>query len=467
MIDLIKGKKVMVVGMARSGVAAAELMSAGGASEITITDKKESSELKTELSRLESLSNVKAVTGNNSPDLVNPELSLIVKSPGVPPGNAIIEKADQLGIPVISEIELAYLFIKAPIIGVTGTNGKTTTTALITAMLKEAGLAPVVAAGNIGNPLCELGGKFSAQGYIVAELSSFQLDNINQFRPFIALFLNFAEDHLDYHGSVENYFRAKSRITENQVGSDYIVLNAGDAAIASLCERTNAIPVWFDSSPVERGAGLEDDWIVIYNHGSSPAKVCPISALTLPGAHNLENALAATATAWAAGADSASIGRVLQSFKAIEHRLEHVAKFNGVDYINDSKGTNPGATIRALQSFPGRSIILIAGGKDKKSDFSELAAAIRANVRELILLGETKEQLAAAVEKEGFRNYRFAGSLAQAVAEAGKLGEKGDLVLLSPACASWDMFRDYEERGNTFKELLLTGIHSTGAGGED
>jgi UDP-N-acetylmuramoylalanine--D-glutamate ligase len=466
MIDLIKGKKVMVIGMARSGVAAAELLSSCGAAEITVTDKKQSSELEAELSKLESLTNVKAIAGNNSPDLVTPELSLIVKSPGVPPGITMLEKAELLGIPVISEVELAYNFIKAPIIGVTGTNGKTTTTALIAAMLSEAGFAPVVSAGNIGNPLCELAGKFSAQGFIVAELSSFQLDNIKHFRPFVALFLNFAEDHLDYHGSIEKYFEAKSRITENQGSGDYLVLNAGDTAIASLRDKTRATTVWFDSVPVKRGAGLEDGWIVIYNHGFSPAKVCPVSELTLPGNHNLDNVLAATAAAWAAGADSAAIGRALRSFKALEHRLEHVVELDGVDYINDSKGTNPGATIRALQSFPGRSIILIAGGKDKKSDFGKLAEVIKANAKELILLGETKDQLASAVEKEGFNQYQLVDNLVQAVEKARAVAEKGDLVLLSPACASWDMFKDYEERGNYFKMLVLSGNHLTGAEGD-
>ncbi|MDW7728564.1 MAG: UDP-N-acetylmuramoyl-L-alanine--D-glutamate ligase [Bacillota bacterium] len=457
MIDLIRGKEILVIGMARSGLAAAELLSAFGAAKITVTDQKSPLELQSELAKLERIEAVTAITGSNPPGLVTDKLSLVVKSPGVPPSNQLFRKAAELGIPVISEIELAYAFLKTPLIGVTGTNGKTTTTALITAILSESGIEPVISAGNIGNPLCGLVGKFSAQGLIVAELSSFQLDRIDQFRPFIGLFLNFAEDHLDYHGSIEAYFNAKARIFDNQTGGDYAILNAGDKVVATLQKKCKAKVIWFDRSPVSCGAGLEDDWITIYNPGCAPRQVCPRAELALPGEHNLENSLAAAAAAWAAGADPESIGRVLRNFKAIEHRLEHVIKIDGVDYINDSKGTNPGATIKALKSFPGRPIILIAGGKDKGADFTDLAAVIKEEVRELVLLGETSDKMAKAVKEAGFENCHKTENLQEAVATARQLAVEGDLVLLSPACASWDMFSDFEERGRLFKDLVRSG----------
>ena len=454
MIDLIKGKEVLVVGMARSGMAAVEVLAGAGAAKITVTDHKQPAELQAELAKLARLPAVQAVTGGNPPDLVNTSLSLIVKSPGVPPKLELFRRAAELQIPVISEIELAYAFIKTPIIGITGTNGKTTTTALVAAMLKEARFAPVTTAGNIGDPLSGPAGKISAQGFIVAELSSFQLENINLFRPVVAVFLNFAPDHIDYHSSLEKYFEAKARIFENQGVGDYAVLNAADSAIAGLAPLIKARIIWFDRAPVSLGVGLENGWLTLYNPGCSPQPICSRGELMLPGEHNLENALAAAAAAWAAGADLTSIGRVLRTFHAIEHRLEHVAAIGGVDYINDSKGTNPGATIKALQSFPGRKKILIAGGKDKGGDFSELAALIKNEVRLLLLIGETKDQLSRDVAAAGFTDYRTFQTMEEAVIDASKAAEPGDLVLLSPACASWDMFTDYEARGNLFKQLV-------------
>ncbi len=454
MIDLIRGKEILVVGMARSGVAAAEVLAGSGASKITITDHKQATELQEALTRLKRHPQIITVTGENPPDLVTPELSLIVKSPGVPPNLELFKRAEKLGIPVLSEIELAYHFLRAPLVGITGTNGKTTTTALVAEMLKKARFDPVVTAGNIGNPLSGLVGKFSAQGLIVAELSSFQLENICHFRSLVAVWLNFAEDHLDYHGSLDRYFQAKARIFENQVASDYAVLNADDQAVAGLADKCKATVLWFGRRPVSSGCGVDGGLIRLYNGEANPVDICLVSELALPGEHNLENALAAATAAWAAGADPESIGSVLQTFKAIEHRLELVRTVNGVDYINDSKGTNPGATIKALSSFPGKKFILIAGGKEKGADFKGLAEVIRREVHLLVLLGETKDKIAEAVGKAGFDQYRFVSTLEEAVNLAAREAEKGEVVMLSPACASWDMFKDYEERGKKFKELV-------------
>ncbi|MEW5786086.1 MAG: UDP-N-acetylmuramoyl-L-alanine--D-glutamate ligase [Bacillota bacterium] len=455
MIELIRGRDVMVVGLARSGMAAVRLLAELGARKIIATDQKAASALRDELEQLNKFAGVTAVIGENRPELVTPDLSLIIKSPGVPPTLELFRRAAALQIPVLSEIELAYAFIKAPLVGITGTNGKTTTTALTAAILEEARIGPVMAAGNIGVPLCDAVGKISSSGVIVAELSSFQLENIRHFRPAAAVFLNFEEDHLDYHGTIESYFRAKVRIFENQGAGDYAILNASDAAVAALGDKVPGPVLWFGKGPLSRGAGLERDQVVLFN-GAKVEPVCPRVEIALPGEHNLENALAATAAAWAMGADAAAAGRTLRRFRGIEHRLEYVACIDQVEFINDSKGTNPGAAIKALQSFPGKRKILIAGGKDKGSDFTALAAVIKEEVHHLVLLGETKEQLARAVEQAGFTRYEMAGSFAEAVAAAWSRAEPGDQVLLSPACASWDMFKDYEARGNLFKELVAS-----------
>ena len=454
MIELIKGKNTMVVGMARSGLAAVELLAREGAAKITVTDQKQPEQLENELLKLKRYSNVETICGSNPEGHVTSELSMIVKSPGVPPGLEMFKKAESLEIPVVSEIELAYAFIRAPLIGVTGTNGKTTVTALTAAILKEARIEPVMAAGNIGDPLSGVVGKISAQGAVVAEVSSFQLENIYKFRPAVAVFLNFAEDHVDYHGSIEKYFQAKVRIFENQGNSDFAVLNAADPRVAELSGQLRARVLWFTAAPVETGFGVENDMANLYKDGKKIMALCPVSEIALPGAHNLENALAAATAAWALGADPKSISSVLRSFQAIEHRLEHVATIDGVDYINDSKGTNPGAAIKALLSFPGRKKILIAGGKEKGSDFSEMAAILKDEVRLMLLIGETRDKLAAAADQAGFTNYKKLDSLEEAAVEARHEAKSGEVVLLSPACASWDMFQDYEARGNLFKKLV-------------
>lgn len=454
MIEMIKDKEILVIGMARSGVAAAQLLAEMGAAKITVADRKQADELKDETAGLKRYPAVEVVTGATEPRLVTPALSMVIKSPGVPPDLDVFKRALEMDVPIYSEVELAYAFLKAPLIGVTGTNGKTTTTSLVTAMLKEARFDPVVSAGNIGNPLCGVVGDINAQGFVVAELSSFQLENINMLRPLVAVFLNFAEDHMDYHKSIDKYFAAKARIIENQQESDYAVLNASDARVASLAGKCKSRVLWFAAGPVEKGVGIVEGRITLFNPGCEPLTICAVDEVSLPGQHNLENALAASTAAWAAGADPAAIAAVLRTFKAIEHRLEYVATINEVDYINDSKGTNPGSTMKALQSFPGRRKILIAGGKDRGSDFGELAGMIAGEVASLVLYGETKEILARAVEEAGFYNWIMTVNLQEAVKKAGEMAEPGDVVLLSPACASWDMFPSYEVRGDLFKELV-------------
>ncbi len=454
MIDLIKGQTVIVVGLARSGLAAAALLAELGASRVVVTDRRPAGDLKQELARLKKFDTIEAITGGNPPELASPGISLVIKSPGVPPGLDLFKRSEALQIPVLSEIELAYAFMKAPLVGITGSNGKTTTTALVAEMLAEARFNGVVAAGNIGLPLCEAVSRVAAGGMVAAELSSFQLADISKFRPAVAVYLNYSEDHLDYHGSAENYYRAKARLFENQSECDFAVLNLSDPAVARLKQDVRAGLLWFARDTVERGAGIERGRVCLFNGGEVVAELCGVGEVALPGAHNLENALAASAAAWAAGAAPAAIGRVLRRFKAIAHRLEFVAEIGGVEFINDSKGTNPGAVIMALRSFPGKKKILLAGGRDKGSDFSELAGVIKEEAATVILFGESREKLARAVAETGFTAFVEAATLEEAVAEAWSRVRPGEMVLLSPACTSWDLFADYEARGNRFKELV-------------
>ncbi len=453
MIQRIKNREILIVGMARSGLAAARLVSKMGACRIVVADRKDSRELGEELSQLSRLPAAIPVTGGTPPDLITSRTELIIKSPGVPPHLELFRQAEKLGVPVLSEIELAYAFTRAPIIGITGTNGKTTTTMLISEIMREARLREVQTAGNIGVPLCEVAEKAGPGGMVVAELSSFQLSNICRFRPHVAVCINFEEDHLDYHGSLENYFQAKSNILQNQTAADYAVLNAGDKKMASLADKVRGNLIWFRRGTLEHGFGVHNDKLVLF-HPAGVQPVCDLSEIALPGEHNLENALAAAAAGWAAGADLHAVAEVLRRFPGVEHRLESVACPGGVEFINDSKGTNPGASINALKSYPGRKKILIAGGKDKGSSFGSLAREIKKEVKWAALIGETADKIAGALENEGFRDYQKVDGLRAAVEEAWRHSEPGDMIILSPACASWDMFTDFEERGRQFKELV-------------
>ncbi len=454
MIDLIRRKTVIVAGLARSGMAAAALLAEKGARNIIVTDLRPAAGLEQELAVLGKYGQIRPVTGGNPPELVTREVGLVIKSPGIPPTLEIFERAKALQIPVLSEIELAYAFMRAPLIGITGTNGKTTTTALVAEMLAEGRFNGALAAGNIGVPLCKAASTVGSSGAVAAELSSFQLADILHFRPSVALFLNFAEDHLDYHGSLEEYYRAKKRIFENQLPGDFAVLNAADPAVAQLENELSGTLLRFARGPVPCGAGIDHGQVALFKDAAVIAYLCPVEEVALPGEHNLENALAAAAAAWAAGVAPEAIGAVLRRFQPIAHRLEPVAEIGGVLFINDSKGTNPEAAIRGLRSFPGKKKILIAGGRDKGSDFSELAAVIKEEVRYLFLYGEAKEKLARAAREAGFGAYELVAGLEEAVAGARSRARPGELVLLSPACTSWDMFTDYKARGSYFKELV-------------
>ncbi len=450
MQELIKGQRVLVVGLARSGIAAVKLLAHQGAREIIANDYKKMENI-TELENIKDVP-VTLVTGGHPLELLDQNVALLVKSPGVPPNLDIFQRARSLGIPVISEIELAYSFLRSPLLGVTGTNGKTTTTMLLGEMLKRGGWGNAPVAGNIGLPLCSITEKVTSGDAVAAELSSFQLDDVKDFRPWVGMILNLSEDHVDYHGSVEEYHNAKSKIMMNQSLSDTAVFNADDSKVKPMAEKARGKVLFFSKNKKLPGFCVFQKWVGLFWKGTF-SKVCPWDELSLKGEHNLENALAASTAAWSGGVDLESIGWVLRNFSGVEHRLEEVREIGGVKFVNDSKGTNPEAAGKALTSFPEKKV-LIAGGKDKGGDFEQLAGQIaQEEIKFLILLGETAPLIAREVEKKGFNDYEQVESLEAGVRKAWERASPGDVVLLSPACASWDMFTDFEERGRLFKEV--------------
>ena len=445
----VAGKMVLVVGLGKSGIAAAAFLAEKGA-RVIANDLQAS--VSGSLTELEGHKNIDLLLGRQDAALVHEGIHLVVKSPGVPPTIPPLLEAKRLGIPVLTEIEVAYAYIKAPIIGITGTNGKTTTTTLVAEILKKAG-KKVHLGGNIGTPLVSLAAGSNPQDVVVTELSSFQLENTREFRPHISAFLNMAPDHLDHHGTFEAYLEAKANIFHNQQPEDFAVLNYDDPVVQALKSKIKAQILQFSRrQPLALGVFIRDGNIVITGK-QADEPVIAVKDLALPGQHNLENSLAAVAITHAAGASPAVMAEVLATFPGVEHRMEAVAEIAGVKFVNDSKGTNPDAAIRALESYE-EPIVLIAGGKDKGSDFQEFAQAIRDRVTRLVLLGQTREKIGKACSAVGFKDYTYVDSLEDAVQEAFKLARAGDLVLLSPACASWDMFTSFEERGSLFKALV-------------
>ena len=437
-----KNKRVTVVGMARSGVAAARALDALGA-RVTITDQKPLNHLREKVKALGT--DRILVEAGGHPDRVFVETDLIVLSPGVPKIPQIL-MAQRHGVKVIGELELGWLLSDAPFVGITGTNGKSTVTTLVGMMLKKAGNRTLVA-GNIGTALTEDIRLLKKQDWIVVELSSFQLEDIDTFRPRVATILNVTQDHLDRYADIGEYAEAKAQVFRNQTREDVLVLNFDDPLVKAFTHRTRATVIPF--SRLQRfnpGACILNHAVMV-----NGKKVCRVSEIRIKGVHNLENALAASAIAMAAGADIASIAAVLREFPGLEHRLEYVREKDGVTWINDSKGTNVGAVVKSVEGFE-RPVILIAGGLDKGSDFSPLRDLFRQKVKLLVLIGKAAEKMASALE--GSTEIVFAHTLKHAVQLAASRSSKGDVVLLSPACASFDMFRDFEDRGRQFKELV-------------
>lgn len=447
-----EGKKVLVTGMARSGIAAARVLLKRGAL-VTICDRKSPEQLGDQLIKELNGLGIKVYAGAY-PNVARQDFDLVIASPGIPADIEPFAQARASGVPVIGELELAYALKSADveIMAVTGTNGKTTTVSLLHSIM-EADKRNSSVGGNIGVPLSTVVDQMST-GVIVVEVSSFQLESIRDFRPHICGILNITPDHLDRHKSLEIYTEVKSRIFTNQQADDFAVLNYEDPLIRGFAENCLAKVVFFSvDQPLGRGVSVHDGMICV----SGPAamqEICPVSSLVLRGKHNLENVLCAVGMAWSAGVASSVIAGVLESFSGVRHRMEEAGVKDGVLYINDSKATNPDSAIKALQSFD-QGLILIAGGRNKGSSFLILAEYIKENAKSVVLLGEAKEEIYQALIEVGFSgNIIVVNDLAEAVREASGLAAPGDVVLLSPACASWDQFESYEHRGDLFCELV-------------
>jgi UDP-N-acetylmuramoylalanine--D-glutamate ligase len=442
----VNGKRVLVVGLGKSGVASALFLQKRGA-RVSVSDAKSPEQLRQEIPVLLD-AGITVETGEHGERTFR-EQDLIVISPGVPFDMPQFARARERGIPIIGEIELAYRFLKGNIVAVTGSNGKTTTTTLAGDVVAASGRDTLVG-GNIGTPAITFVDAAEDHTWVVLEISSFQLETIESFRPKIAAVLNVTPDHLDRHYSFENYAAAKARIFENQTDTDFAVLNADDATCVAMAKTIKSRVCWFSRlREVERGAFARGKEI-IWRDASREQSILPVSEISLKGAHNLENVLAAVCVGMLVKAEPSAIRRAVEEFRAVEHRLEYVGTVRGVEYYNDSKATNVDATVKAVESFPGR-LHLILGGKDKGSDYTVLNALLGQRVKRVYTIGA-----AAAKIEEQIRGVEVLHSetLDAALRRASESAEAGDVVLLAPACASFDQFESYEHRGCVFKELV-------------
>ncbi len=442
----LKNQRVLVVGLGRSGVASALFLKARGA-RVTVSDSKSQDELRGEIPKLLD-AGVTVETGGHGERTFRGQ-DLIVVSPGVPVDVPLLEQARAQGIPVIGEIELAARFLKGRIVAITGSNGKTTTTALTGEVISMGGWESLVG-GNIGTAAISLVDESTDDSYLVLEVSSFQLETVQSFHPLIAVVLNITPDHLDRHNTFQAYVDAKARIFENQTSEDFAVLNADDPTCVGLAGRTKARKIWFSrKQEVEAGAFLRHNKIV-WRDGDE-REIMPVSEIKLKGAHNLENVLAAVCAGMLVQTEPSRIRRAVQDFKAVEHRLEYVATVRGVEFYNDSKATNVDATIKALESFPAN-IHLILGGKDKGSDYTVLKPLLQERARRVYTIGAAAEKIESHLG--GIVEVMRAGTLEAAVKRAAASAQAGDVVLLAPACASFDQFENYEHRGRVFKQTV-------------
>jgi UDP-N-acetylmuramoylalanine--D-glutamate ligase len=444
-VDL-RGKRVLVVGLARTGIATALFCAARGA-RVTATESRKESEIGEPVAKLRAAGCALELGGHRPETFLAQDL--IVPSPGVPADSPLLEAARAQGIPIWSEIELASRFLKGRLIGITGSNGKTTTTSLVAHLLEAEGL-PVIRAGNIGTPLIARVDVTSDTSISVVELSSFQLELTTAFRPNIGLFLNLTPDHLDRHHSLETYGRAKARMFANQTEADCALLNADDPLTAQHAPSRPQV-FWFSRKQrVAQGVYLRGNEIVFRRDGVEEI-LLHLEDVGLPGAHNLENVLAAALAAHLAGAGAEAIARGVRSFAGVEHRLEFVAEIAGVRYYNDSKATNVDATLKALDAFPGR-LLVILGGKDKGSDYTLLQQPLREKALLALLIGAAADKIEAQLS--GSAPIERAGTLERALEIAAQRARPGDVVLLAPACASFDQFQNYEHRGRVFKQVV-------------
>jgi UDP-N-acetylmuramoylalanine--D-glutamate ligase len=443
----LNGKRVLVLGLGRSGLASALFLKSQGAS-VTVSDTKSEDQLRDQIPALLDAGIAVETGGHSQRTLQNQDL--LVVSPGVPADAPPIVQARTLGHQVMGEIELAGQFLAGPIIAITGSNGKTTTTTLVGEIIKAAGSRTLVG-GNIGTAAISLVQQSTPETVIVLEVSSFQLETISAFRPKIAVVLNVTPDHLDRHRTFAAYVDAKARIFENQRPEDMAVLNADDRTCLELAGRTRSQVFWFSRKrEVEAGTWVRAGRIAFRRNGAVD-EIMPVSEIPLKGAHNLENVLAGVCAGALMGCRAETIAAAVRNFKAVEHRLEYVASIGGVDYYNDSKATNVDATIKALESFPAN-IHLILGGKDKGSDYTVLNDLLRKRVKSVYTIGAAAEKIQGQIE--GATHIVASGTIEAALQQAAAAARSGDVVLLAPACASFDQFENYEHRGRAFKALV-------------
>ncbi|KUO95558.1 UDP-N-acetylmuramoyl-L-alanine--D-glutamate ligase [Ferroacidibacillus organovorans] len=447
----LKNRRVLVVGLARSGVAAAKLLHKMGAQVVT-NDASPRDSLRFAIETLQPLGI--PVVSDGHPFTLLDSTSLIVKNPGIPYHMPLIAEAMARDIPIITEVELAFHATHTPIIGITGSNGKTTTTSLVGAMFLKAGI-PARVAGNIGVPLSEAVLSSQDESALIVELSSFQLQGTRDFRPHIATVLNLYPTHLDYHGDFEAYVRAKEKICIRQGQDDWLVLNMDNEHTRHFADHARAKVIWFSRlAPVPRGAYVYENHIYVREaEGAPPICLLSMDQIKLPGTHNLENILAATATAFYAGVPLEAIVATLQTFRGVEHRLEFIRCVDGVDYYNDSKATNPKAALSAIRALA-KPLVLLLGGLERGDDLKELSEGLRGRAKAVIALGQSRERMADAARQAGVPEVHIASSFSEAVALAAQTAQHGDAVLLSPAAASWDQFKSFEERGCIFKKLV-------------
>ncbi|MGA8111341.1 MAG: UDP-N-acetylmuramoyl-L-alanine--D-glutamate ligase [Acidobacteriaceae bacterium] len=446
----IKGKKVLVVGLGRSGLAAALFLRRQGA-QVTVSDVRSADALAREIPAL--IEEGIAVEAGGHGLLTFRRQDLIVVSPGVPLDTPELVQVQKFGLPIIGELELATHYLRGHILGITGSNGKTTTTTLCGEILKAGGL-PVQVGGNIGVPVISMVESSTDEGWSVLELSSFQLETAFEFHPQIAVILNITPDHLDRHGTFENYAAAKERIFAKQTAEDALVLNADDEVASRSAARAASRLFWFSRTRIVRQGAFVHDGIITWraSEQAQPEPIMNVAEIPLRGAHNVENVLAAVCAARLAGVDAVTLRQAVMDFHAVEHRLEFVANINGVDFYNDSKATNVDASMKAIAAFPG-GIHLILGGKDKNSDYRQMRPLLQERVRVVYTIGAAAEKIHTHIE--GSVPIVSAGTLEEAIARAGARAEPGEIVLLAPACSSFDQFENYEHRGRVFKETVL------------
>ena len=446
----LQGKRVLVFGSGKSGIGASDLLAKVGAVPV-IFDGNAEIDKEAVVHKTDGTYQVEVYAGE-LPKEVADSLDLVVLSPGVPTDLPVVKSFCEQGIPVWGEVELAYRVGDGEVLAITGTNGKTTTTALLGKIMQDA-RESVFVVGNIGTPYTSKALEMKPNSVTVAEISSFQLETIDEFAPKVSAILNITEDHLNRHHTMEEYIRVKELITKNQGTEDVCVLNYEDEVLRKFGEDIVPRVVYFSSErKLDQGIYLDGKKIILKD-GEKEIEVVNTDDLKLLGKHNFENVMAAVAMAYYDGVAMDSIRKSICEFTAVAHRIEYVTEKNGVTYYNDSKGTNPDAAIKGIQAMK-RPTVLIGGGYDKGSEYTEWIESFDGKVKKLILLGDTREKIAADAEKCGFTDYMFVDSFEEAVLTAAKIAKEGEAVLLSPACASWDMFPSYEVRGEKFKEIV-------------